>query len=399
MGGAAWPAPPRRLYWCRDPRPRFNELAGRCPAYNLLEAPPASLRNPVDVAGATDRDPQLFEACVDALAGDPGVDGILCVGLLGGYGIRFSDELARAEETAAAGMAELAAKHDKPLIVQSAYFHAQPPAHVLLRKAGVPVHASVETAARCLAALWERGRILATLAERSTFPEVARTGRSLAVRTLTEPAGRELLAAHGLPVGPWLVAGSAEDAARAAERLGGPVALKIVSPDAIHKSDVGGVLLGLTGPAEARRGFEQLVAAVRGAEPHSRVEGVLVAPMAPAGVELLVGVATDPTFGPVLTVGAGGTAVELLDDTAFRALPVTALECREVLDELALRPLLEGFRGGPPVDLAGLVELLGGVSRLVEAEPGVVELDLNPVVAHPGGLELVDVRVVVAGER
>jgi acetate---CoA ligase (ADP-forming) len=122
---------------------------------------------------------------------------------------------------------------------------------------------------------------------------------------------------------------------------------------------------------------------------------VLVTPMAPAGVELIVGAATDPTFGPVLTLGAGGTGVEVQEDVTFRAIPATPLECREMLDELALAPVLDGFRGREPVDRERLVELLLAVSRFVEQERDVVELDLNPVVAHARGLELVDVRVVL----
>jgi acetate---CoA ligase (ADP-forming) len=361
-----------------------------------LLPPAASTRNPVDVAGATDRDPQLFEACAGILFEDAHVDGVLCVGLLGGYGLRFSDELAAVEQQAAGGMAQLAAKHGKALVVQSAYAPARPRAHALLRAAGVPVHASVEIAARCMAALWERGRLLASADARSCFAGGDPDPAAREHRALTEPAGRALLHAHGIPTGRWVLATDAEAAGRAVSALGSPVALKLVSPDIVHKSDVGGVLLDVATAADAHAGFERIVAAAHAAAPDAAVEGVLITPMAPPGVELLVGVATDATFGPVLTVGAGGTAVELLDDLAFRAIPVTALECHELLDELALAPLFDGYRGARSACRETVVALLRAVSELALARPDVVELDLNPVIVHAGGLELVDVRVVVS---
>ncbi len=357
--------------------------------------PVASTANPVDVAGATDGDPRIFDQCAEVLLADNGIDGVLCVGLLGGYGIRFSGDLVDAEERAAERMAALAAEHGKPLVVQSTYVYARPWAHQLLRRAGVPVHESVETAARCVAALWERGRMLATSDERSHLdvaPRVATSG----VVALTEPQGRARLDDFGVPTGPWTLARDADGAVTAAASFDGPVALKIVSSDVVHKSDVGGVALGLVGAEEVRSGFERVVSSVRGRQPHAAIDGVLVTPMAPRGVELIVGAATDPVFGPVLTVGAGGTAVEITRDVAFRAVPVTRREAVEMLDELKIRPLLDGFRGGGAVDRDAIVELLLAVSDLVAASPDIVELDLNPVIAHPGGVDPVDVRVVVA---
>jgi acetate---CoA ligase (ADP-forming) len=359
--------------------------------------PAASTRNPVDVAGGTDRDPTLFETCVAALLADDDVAGVLCVGLLGGYGFRFSDALAADEEAAASGMAAQARAAGKALVVQSAYAHHRPPAHDRLREAGVGVHRSVETAVRCLSALRRRGTLLASANARSSFelgdrpPGPAADGD---VEALTEPVGRELVARHGVEVGPWELVTDAAEAGRAVERLGGRVAMKVVSPDVVHKSDVGGVLLDVEGAAAARDAFGVLVARVSGAVPDATIDGVLVVPMAPPGSELLLGATTDPTFGPVLTVGAGGTAVEVLGDAAFRALPVTRAECHEMLDELRIAPLLAGHRGSEAIDRPALVELMLGVSALVAAEPDVVELDLNPVIAHAGGAAVVDVRVV-----
>jgi acetate---CoA ligase (ADP-forming) len=356
--------------------------------------PAASVANPVDVAGATDRDPSVFAACVDALLADPGVAGVLCVGLFGGYGIRFSDELAEVEERTAARLAAAAGSHGKALLVQSTYADADPPALRALKSARVPVTGSVETAVRCLAALGERGAHLSSVGERSAFVTPARPPMA-STRALSEPEGRRLVEAHGIGLGPWAEAGDAAAAAHAARELAVPVAMKIVSAQVVHKSDAGGVLLDVHGEQAARQGFEELTGRVRRAVPDAEIDGVVLAPMAAPGIELLVGATIDPTFGPLLTVGAGGVAVEVTGDLAFRAVPVTRRECEEMLDELVVAPLLAGHRGEAPVDRAALVALLLRVSELLEQRPEIVELDLNPVIARADGVDIVDVRVVV----
>lgn len=358
--------------------------------------PVASTRNPVDVAGATDGDPRIFDACAEVILEDPNVDGVLCVGLLGGYGIRFSGDLVEAEEQAAQRMAELAAAAGKPLVVQSTYVAARPWTHQLLRHAGVPVHESVETSARCIAALWERGRALATRDDRSSFEVADRPRQPRSTRVLTEPEGRRLLESRDVPVGRWMLVTSADDAARAAELFHGPVAMKIVSPEIVHKSDVGGVMLDVLGGDAASAAYETLVERARAAMPGAHLDGVLITPMAPAGVELIVGTTTDPVFGPVLTVGAGGTAVELRADVALRAVPVTPREAGEMLDELAISPLFDGFRGAEPIDRDALLEFVLSISQLVAQTPEITELDLNPVIAHRDGVFPADVRVIVA---
>ena len=363
-----------------------------------LLPPAASTRNPVDVAGATDRDPSLFAACTEALLADEHVQGVLCVGLLGGYGIRFSAELAAAEEQASASMAAAAHSHGKALLVQSAYSHARPEAHAVLRAAGVPVHGSVEMAVRSLAGLAERGAMLATRDQRSDLALPSRAP-SEHRRALSEPEGRELLASHGLDTGPWHLARDPEAAAGAAEQIAAPVAMKVVSEQVVHKSDAGGVELGVDGPEAARVAFAAIAERVGRAQPDADLEGVLVAPMAPRGVELMVGATLDAAFGPIVTLGAGGVGVEILDDVAFRAAPVTRLEAHEMIDELTIAPMLDGFRGGDVIDRDGIAELLLGVSRLLEKDPRVVELDLNPTIAHRDGLALVDVRVVIDAPR
>jgi acetate---CoA ligase (ADP-forming) len=363
-----------------------------------LLPPAASTSNPVDVAGATDGDPRVFDQCLQILVDDPHVDGILCVGLLGGYGIRFSGDLSSAEERTVVRMATLARDRGKPLVVQSAYAYEHPHAHDLLRAANVPVMSSVDLAARCIAALQERGRFLADAGSRSDFFVAPRAPEPEGRRVLTEPDGRRLLESFGVDVGTWKLVEDEAGAAAAQRDLGVPVAMKVVSEQVVHKSDIGGVVLDVDTPEAAERAFTGIIDRVGDHQPDATVDGVLVTPMAPPGVELLVGATVDPAFGPVLTVGAGGTEVELRRDFAFGALPVGRDEAARMLQRLTIAPVLEGFRGSEPVDQRGLVDLLVAVSRFVAESPEVLELDLNPVIAHAGGIEPVDVRVVVAAE-
>lgn len=363
-----------------------------------LLPPAACTRNPVDVAGATDGDPSIFADCLELLLDDPQVHGVLCVGLLGGYGIRFSQDLAAAEERTVVRMAALARDRGKALVVQSAYAYERPRAHDLLRAARVPVLSSVELAARCISALHERGRDLRWRAERSGFDGVLERSVGEARRVLTEPEGRRRLEQAGIALRAWDLVQDADAAAIAAARIGSPVALKVVSPDIAHKSDVGGVVLGVDGPDAARAAYRELRERIARSCPDARVDGVLVSAMAPHGVEVMIGATIDATFGPVLAVAAGGTLVEIHRDVAFRALAVTPREASEMLDELHIAPLFAGFRGGAAVDRGALEKLIVAVSALVAADPDIVELDLNPVVTHTGGAEPVDVRVVVISD-
>jgi acetyl coenzyme A synthetase (ADP forming)-like protein len=198
-----------------------------------------------------------------------------------------------------------------------------------------------------------------------------------------------VLEAYGVPLAPWRIANTPAEAGRAAAAMKGPVALKMLASTVLHKSEVGGVVLGLRGaPATARA-----AAAMRrkfGAQEGLRYQ---VQRMAEDGVELLVGVVNDPLFGPVLACGAGGTNAEVLKDVQVRLTPVNRLEVEEMLGGLRILPLLRGYRGSAPVDLATLTDLLMRVGAMVEAHPEIVELDLNPVIARADGVVAVDWRM------
>jgi hypothetical protein len=203
------------------------------------------------------------------------------------------------------------------------------------------------------------------------------------------------LTASGIAVAAPVIGKTPEDAGAAAERVGFPVALKIVSPDISHKTEVGGVRLGLTSAddvVQAARAMHERAARER---PHAVIEGFAVQPMVPAGKELLLGGVRDPQFGPLVMVGFGGVYVEVLRDTAVRLAPVDPHEALEMLDGLRLAPLLRGVRGEASVDLATLAATIARFSALTLA-PGIEELELNPVVASPAGVVAVDARATLA---
>jgi acetate---CoA ligase (ADP-forming) len=366
----------------------------------------ATVSNPVDVAGGTDASPELFADCARILLEDEGVGGMLLVGLFGGYGIRFAEELAAGEELAASAMREMVGQYGKPIVVHSLYKYARPPALQMLGEAGVPVHDSLETACECVAALARYGRVLAApeVGDRFDFDrskavprgrEILAAARDEGRDALLEPEARELLALHGVDVGPSVMAESADEAAQAAVDLGAGVAMKVVSPQILHKSDAGGVRVGVSGAAAARIAFEGIVANAAAYDPDADVRGVLVSPMAAPGVEVIAGTVTDDQFGPVILFGMGGVLVEVLRDVVFRVAPLSASSAAEMVGEIQAVKLLDGYRGAPSADRQAIARLLLAVSEVVEAYPEIRTMDLNPVIVHERGLTAVDARILL----
>jgi acetate---CoA ligase (ADP-forming) len=202
-----------------------------------------------------------------------------------------------------------------------------------------------------------------------------------------------LLDCYGIAMADWRLADTAEQAGVAAAELGGPVALKAVAPGLVHRTEAHAVSLGLSGADQVRSAAEKMEATV-GIAGYA-VERFLVQRMVDAGVELLVGVVHDPSLGPVVACGAGGTAVELLKDVAVQLTPLTDRDAAEMVRSLTTFPLLDGYRGAPKADVAALEDLLLRVAALVDAHPQVAELDLNPVRALTEGVVVVDARVRV----
>jgi acyl-CoA synthetase (NDP forming) len=218
-----------------------------------------------------------------------------------------------------------------------------------------------------------------------------RAGRTL----LSEVESKQLLGEAGIPVVPTRLATSRADAVRIAEEIGLPAVLKVISPDVTHKSDVGGVKVGLETADQVSSAYDSIMSSTRAAAPTASIEGVSVQSMAEPGVEVIVGATRDPQFGHVVMFGLGGVLVEMLRDVSMRLVPVEQRDARAMIREIKGLPLLQGYRQYPPCDLDSLEEVILGLSRFLEEHPEVRELDLNPVLCYPKGLVAVDARVVL----
>ncbi|MFF3311878.1 acetate--CoA ligase family protein [Streptomyces sp. NPDC002952] len=216
--------------------------------------------------------------------------------------------------------------------------------------------------------------------------------------TLTAPEGKVIADAYGIAVPDEALAADADEAVAHAARFGGPVVMKIVSPDITHKTDAGGVIVGVEGESDVRAAFAEIVANAGSYDPEARVEGVQVQELLPSGQEVIVGAVTDPTFGKVVAFGLGGVLVEVLKDVTFRLAPVDGGEALSMLDSIRAAEVLRGVRGAPAVDRSALAEQIRRVSRLVTDFPEIAEVDLNPVIATPKGAVAADIRVILAEE-
>jgi acyl-CoA synthetase (NDP forming) len=212
---------------------------------------------------------------------------------------------------------------------------------------------------------------------------------------LTEVEAKELVKKAGIPVVETRLAKTKKEAIAVAKELGFPVVMKIVSPDVIHKSDIGGVKVNLNTAAQAGRAYTEIMAAVKEKQPGAKIEGVSVQKMARPGTEVIIGVTKDPQFGPVIMFGLGGILVELLKDVSFRIVPVAKRDAAEMIREIKGFALLQGYRGHEPADIPYLEKLIVKVSDFIEKNPQIKELDLNPLFAYKDGAIAVDARVVL----
>ena len=212
---------------------------------------------------------------------------------------------------------------------------------------------------------------------------------------LTEVESKELLKKAGIPIVEAKLARSKKEAVSLSKEMGFPVVLKISSPDVIHKSDSGGVKLGLANATQVGKAYNEIISSIKKTYPKAEIQGVSVQPMAPPGVEVIVGMSKDPQFGPVLMFGLGGILVEVLKDVSFRIVPVTERDAREMIREIKGYPILEGYRGQKPASIPALEKLIVTVSQFIEKNPQIKELDLNPIFAYPDKAVAVDARIIL----
>jgi acetyl coenzyme A synthetase (ADP forming)-like protein len=349
----------------------------------------ASAANPIDmIATASAED---YGSTLRTLIAADACDAILAI---------FVPPLVTAASDVARALRGVA--EDAPGIPIAAVFMTSegPPAELRGERAQVPGYAFPEEAARAVALAAKHGRWRARPEQPRV--EIAGTRPAEAAAILSEELARgadwlapervtALLDCYGLPLIATRVVADADEAAAVAAELGGPVALKASAPGLVHKTDAGAVRLGLAGREQVRAAGAEIEAAVSGAG--AVLEGLVVQPMAPSGVELIVGVVNDHSFGPVIACGAGGTSAELIKDVAVRITPLSRLDAGEMVRSLKSFPLLDGYRVAPHCDVAAVEDALLRLAAMVAAHPEIAELDCNPMIVTPGGAVIVDARV------
>ena len=355
-----------------------------------------AVRNPCDVTAQVISNPASLAACANALLGSPDYAALIVphpYAYLPSVGrISVFDELARdngkpicmgwlSEWMGGPGMAE----------IESAR-------HVSLFRSMSNLFATMD------AWIWREAKRQAPVAEACRFaPEGARAAAAKLIAaspnsTLTEREAKEVLALYGVPVVGEKLVHSADEAANAAEALGLPVVLKVESPDLPHKTEAGVIRLNLKTAAEVRAAYEAVMANAHKVEPLPDINGVLVQPMVPQGVEMVVGARVDPLFGPLVVVGLGGILVELLADTALLPAPVSHTEALEMLRSLKGVKLLEGFRGMPATDLNRFAEIICRISEFADDQRDIIaELDVNPLICAGERITAVDALIIRAG--
>jgi acetate---CoA ligase (ADP-forming) len=375
---------------------RIVDLAPETKAHLAEHFPEeASLANPIDmIASAT---PQSYRVAVEAVLKDPNIDGVIAT---------FVPPLGIRQEDVAEAIVSVAAQQtEKPVLAVLMGRDGLPQGLAELNAAGIPGYRFPESAARALAAMYRHrrwlerpaGEVRTFEADRDTVAEIIAHARAAGRAKLSETEVMRILQAYGIPVAPYAVARSVEEARQAARAAGYPVVLKLLTPELTHKSDVGGVVVGLGDEAAVTEAFERMLREVpaRAGIDAADVDGVLVQRMVGGGKETIVGMHTDPGFGPVLMFGLGGIYVEALADVAFRVQPVTDIDAQEMVRSIRGIKLLQGVRGEAASDVGAVEDVIQRVSQLVGDHPQILELDINPWIALPEGGIAVDGRIRV----
>jgi len=354
----------------------------------------ANVFNPIDVIGDALAD--RYAHALKAALADKNVDGVIV--------ILTPQVYTQIEETAEI-VGQIAASQDKPVLGCFMGQEKVGPGIKVLNRHNIPNYVFPERAVgafRAMAEFWERSsrpdpEYKEFDVDRETVKKVFDRVRSEGRLSLGDAESREIMEAYGLRIPRSVLAENADEAVAAAENIGYPVVMKIVSPDILHKSDIGGVRLNVRGATEVRDFFDLLIYRAQRYMADARIWGVLVQEMAPSGKETIIGVNRDPQFGPLLMFGLGGIYVEVLKDVTFRIAPVAQREAREMINEIRSYHLLRGVRGEPPSDLDAIVDTILRVSQLVTDFPEIVEMDINPLTVYEAGKGAlaVDMRFVL----
>jgi acetate---CoA ligase (ADP-forming) len=345
--------------------------------------------NPIDVTGQAVNDVRLLSESLGVVTGDGGYDALfVCL---------TTTPLAAALEgpirqALVASTAEYRRGHPVVLLMVAA-----PAVVAAYETEGFLVFEDVVRAVKAVGALaffqrsFQRGGIAA-----SALPAAA----AVPTGAISEVQAKRLLRSAGVPLLEEVLVRSADEAVAAAQTAGTPMAMKIVSPDILHKTEIGGVLLGVSGASSVRQAHDTLLTRAAAAAPEARIEGILVSPMAGQGVETILGVARDPIFGPIVMFGLGGVLAECFRDTSFRVAPICAAEAHRMVEETRAALLLRGWRGAPPSDLDALVDAIVNLSQFAAANATTIEsIDVNPFLVRTKGAGAVALDAVVIGSK
>ncbi|MGD9240384.1 MAG: acetate--CoA ligase family protein [Desulfobacterales bacterium] len=369
----------------------------------LLEGMPAS--NPIDYGGTAEENPHMITECVKVCMQSDEVDGIYITGFFGGFKDIIAPHVAELEEQTSRDLVELVQQFKKPLFVNTSFARGAIKSLDILKNAGIPVMESSQRSSRCLSDLMKfsvnRKKICRMKIARprkqelSGVKEIFAKAISEERTNLLETESRNILQRYGLLLPQAALIRNIDEVGQATSKIPYPLAMKVVCPDIIHKSDAGGIKLNLKGNAEVREAFEEIMANACKVTTRDRVIGALISPMAAEGQECIIGMIRDPQFGPVIMFGLGGIFVEVLKDVSFRVAPLADHDIDEMIKEIKGYKVLTGIRGEKPKDIGAIRHILAKLPDMAIDNPEIKEIDLNPVIIHEKGASIVDSRMIL----
>jgi acetyltransferase len=370
----------------------------------LLGGMPAS--NPIDYGGTAEENPHMIAECVNVVMQDDQVDAVYITGFFGGFKDIIASHVGALEEEACRELVDLVKKYQKPLFVHTSFARDPIESLQILKSNGIPVLDSSERTAQCLSALMKFAINQQKIMKMKTPPRKAEENpyikalfkkvRDEGRLNFLETESRDLLHHYGMALPDARLARTSSEAGDIYDKFEQPLAMKVISPDIVHKSDVGGVRLGLSTREQVERSFDEILANAEKVTGRDRVVGMLLSPMASKGQECIIGMIRDPQFGPVIMFGLGGIFVEVLKDVSFRVAPLTAEDIDEMIQEIKGYQILTGIRGEEPKDVDSLKDILARLSQIVIDNPEIQEVDLNPVIVHQRGASIVDSRIIIS---
>jgi acetyltransferase len=355
----------------------------------LLEGMPAS--NPIDYGGTAEENPHMITECSKVCMQSDEVDGVYITGFFGGFKDIIAPHVAKIEEQTSRDLVELVKQFNKPLFVHTSFAEGAIKSMDILKRAGIPVMASSQRSSQCLSALMKFAANRNKISQMNISERRKKEYRT----NLLETESRNILEIYGMPLPQAALISNVDDIDATGIKIPYPLAMKVVCPDIIHKSDAGGIKLNLKAEKEVRQAFEEIIANACKFTTRDRVLGTLISPMAADGQECIIGMIRDPQFGPVIMFGLGGIFVEILKDVAFRVAPLADEDIDEMIEEIKGYKVLTGIRGEKPKDMDAIKNIIATLSEIAIDNPEIREIDLNPVIVHEEGASIVDSRMIL----